>query len=360
MNFKPILTGCALLLCCLLVKTSYAQNTEVTISPRTLKVKAVIEQMEKKAGLNFIYSGLTAELDKTITLSPSANSISEILTELSKKSGLAFTASGKDITIKIQQRGEVRGKVSTAEGKPAQFVTVSIDRSRNTVVDADGNYRIKDVPAGSHTLSVSYIGLESQSKEITVAGDATVRENFTLRESNSQLDEVVINGGETNRFSVKKTTTAAKMPLANLDNPQVYTTIPKTLLNEQMITDFSYALKNSPGVYKIQGARGINSDGASYYSMRGFRTEAALVDGLPAQTNGEIDPSNIERVELIKGPSGTLFGGAVVSFGGLINIVTKKPIDTAGGEINYLTGSFGLNRLTADVYGPAKKGSKLL
>ncbi|WP_205944061.1 TonB-dependent receptor [Pedobacter sp. HDW13] len=360
MNFKPILVGCVLLLCCLLFNTGYAQNTPVTISPRTLKVKAVMEQLEKKAGLNFIYSGLSAELDKTITLSPSANTVSEVLTELSKKSGLAFTASGKDVTIKIQLRGEVRGKVTTAEGKPAQFVTVSIDRTRNTVVDADGNYRIKDVPAGRHTLSVSYIGLESQSKEITVEGDANLRENFTLRESNSQLDEVVINGGETNRFSVKKTTTAAKMPLANLDNPQVYTTIPKTLLNEQMITDFSYALKNSPGVYKIQGSRGINTDGASYYSMRGFRTEAALVDGLPAQTNGEIDPSNIERVELIKGPSGTLFGGAVISFGGLINIVTKKPIDTAGGEINYLTGSFGLNRLTADVYGPAKKSSKLL
>lgn len=90
MNFKPILTGCALLLCCLIFQTGYAQNTPVTINPRTLKVKAVMEQLEKKAGLNFIYSGLSAELDKTISLSPSANSVSEILTELSKKSGLAF------------------------------------------------------------------------------------------------------------------------------------------------------------------------------------------------------------------------------------------------------------------------------
>ncbi|ARS42434.1 TonB-dependent siderophore receptor [Sphingobacteriaceae bacterium GW460-11-11-14-LB5] len=360
MNLKSVLSAFCILLCLLLSSNSFAQQATVNISPRTLKLRAALEQLEKKAGLNFIYSDLNTELDKTITLSPSALSVNEILIELAKKTGLTFTASGKDITIKQQAKGEVRGKVITAEGKPAQFVSVSLDRLRTTIVDADGNYRFRDIPEGAHTLFVSYIGLESQSREINIKAGTKVSADFTLRESHSELDEVVINGGETNRFSVKKTTTAAKMPLANLDNPQVYTTIPKTLLNEQMITDFSYALKNSPGVYKIQGSRGINTDGASYYSMRGFRTEAALVDGLPSQTNGEIDPSNIERVELIKGPSGTLFGGAVVSFGGLINIVTKKPIDTAGGEISYLTGSFGLNRITADVYGPAKKNSKLL
>lgn len=58
--------------------------------------------------------------------------------------------------------------------------------------------------------------------------------------------------------------------------------------------------------------------------MRGFPTKVSMVDGVPANTNGEIDPSDIERIEVIKGPSGTLYGGAVTSFGGLINVVTKK------------------------------------
>jgi len=359
-KLKPVCSGFLLLCCLLFVQLAHAQQTPVDISPRTLKAKAVLEQLEKKAGINFIYSGLSNELGKTVTISPSARSVGEILTELSAKTGLSFIASGNDVTIKLLAKGEVRGKVNTSEGRPAQFVTVNLGGFRMTTVDADGSYRLKDIPAGKYVLSVSYIGLEGQSKMVEVAAGETATANFTLKESNSRLDEVVINGGETNRFSVKKTTTSAKMPLANLDNPQVYTTIPKTLLNEQMITDFSYALKNSPGVYKIQGSRGINSDGASYYSMRGFRTEASLIDGLPSQTNGEIDPSNVERVELIKGPSGTLYGGVVTSFGGLINIVTKKPIDTLGGEVSFLTGSYGLNRLVADVYGPVKPGSKLL
>jgi len=255
---------------------------------------------------------------------------------------------------------KIIGTVKTKEGKPAEFVTVAIKGGKTAQVDAKGNYVIRDIKPGSYTLIASYVGLEAQERQITIAAGETSQQNFNLSESNQQLEQVVINGGNTNKFSVKKTTTSAKMPLGNLENPQVYTTIPRTLLTEQMVTEFSLSLKNSPGVYKIQNNRGINSDGASFYTMRGFRTEAAFVDGVPSQTNGEIEPANIERVELIKGPSGTLFGGSVVSFGGLINIVTKKPIDTLGGEVNFTTGSYGLNRLSADVYGPVNNQKKLL
>lgn len=263
-------------------------------------------------------------------------------------------------TYAQQGNAIIKGAVKTRDGRPAEFVTVAIKGGKSAQVDAKGNYLIKDIKAGTYTLIASYIGLEPQQKQITVAEGQTISLDFTLTESNQQLEEVVVNGGNTNKFSVKKTTTSAKMPLGNLENPQIYTTIPKTLLTEQMVTEFSLSLKNSPGVYKIQNNRGINSDGASYYSMRGFRTEASFVDGVPSQTNGEIEPANIERVELVKGPSGALFGGAVVSFGGLINIVTKKPMDTLGGEVNFTTGSYGLNRLSADVYGPVNKDKKLL
>src|SRR3546814_17229231 len=62
-----------------------------------------------------------------------------------------------------------------------------------------------------------------------------------------------------------------------------------------------------------------------------------------------MDLANVERIEVLKGPSGTLFGSSVSSFGGVVNLVTKKPLDAKRTEISYSTGSFGLNRLTADV-----------
>lgn len=275
---------------------------------------------------------------------------------------LALTISlimGHLIILAQNGTGSIKGTVKTRDGKPAEFVNVTIEGGKSAQVDTKGKYLLKDLKPGTYTLIASYVGLGEQKREIVVKEEENQIQDFIISENNQQLEEVVINGGRTNKFSVKKTTTSAKIPLGNLENPQIYTTIPKTLLTEQMVTEFSLSLKNSPGVYKLQNNRGINSDGASFYAMRGFRTEAAFVDGVPSQTNGEIEPANIERVELIKGPSGTLFGGAVVSFGGLINIVTKKPLDTLGGEVNYTTGSYGLNRLSADVYGPVNNEKKL-
>lgn len=283
-----------------------------------------------------------------------------LLFPFSSYAGKIRFAEHVSLGILFADKGHIKGTVRTRDGKPAEFVTVGIKGKKSAQVDARGNFLLKDLEPGTYTLIASFIGLGVQQKQVTVVAGETVSVNFVLEESNEQLEEVVINGGSTNKFAVKKTSTSSKMPLGNLENPQVYTTIPKTLLTEQMVTEFSMALKNSPGIYKVQGSRGINADGASFYTMRGFRTEASLVDGIPSQTNGEIDPVNVERVELVKGPSGTLYGGAVVAFGGLINIATKKPVDTLGGELNYTTGSYGLNRISADVYGPVKKDKKLL
>jgi len=74
-----------------------------------------------------------------------------------------------------------------------------------------------------------------------------------------------------------------------------------------------------------------------------------LVDGMPGYVLTAVDPSYIERIEVVKGPSATLFGSTVSSLGGLINIVTKKPKQGTQGSVAYTAGSFGLNRISADV-----------
>ncbi len=138
-----------------------------------------------------------------------------------------------------------------------------------------------------------------------VENDKIAKPVFTLQYSNSQLQTVIVTAGK-NKFLVKKSSTVAKMPLANLENPQVYSSVSKELIKEQITTDFSNLVKNATGIYKVSANRGINTDGATYYSLRGFRTEVSMVDGVPTQTNGEIDPVNVEKVEVLRGPSGHL------------------------------------------------------
>ena len=164
-----------------------------------------------------------------------------------------------------------------------------------------------------------------------------------------QLKEVVVEGLHENKYKKESSETVAKMPLKDIENPQVYNSIPANLLKEQVVTNFNDAIKNATGVARLWESTGRNGDGAEYYSIRGFSVQPTMTNGLPSLTNTTIDPINIDNIEVIKGPSGTLFGSSVISYGGLINVVTKKPYQNLGGEISYNNGTYGSNRVTADI-----------
>ena len=171
------------------------------------------------------------------------------------------------------------------------------------------------------------------------------------KDSLKTLKEVIVN---TNKYKYKreKSTTVSKIPLNNIENPQVYNTVTSELLKEQVVTNFNDALKNATGITRLWESTGRGGDGAEYFSMRGFAVQPTMINGLPGINNGSIDPANVDNIEVIKGPSGTLFGSSLISYGGLINTVTKKPYSTFGGEISYISGSYGLDRITADVNVP--------
>lgn len=164
------------------------------------------------------------------------------------------------------------------------------------------------------------------------------------------IDEVIVTG-----YLTKDSQSANKMPLKDIENPQVYNTVNKNVIKEQVVTNFNDALKNVTGISRLWESTGRGNDGGEYYSMRGFSLQPNLVNGMPAFNNGTLDPAGIEVIEAIKGPSGTLYGGSVISYGGLLNVITKKPYHYFGGEVGYVTGTYGLNRVTADVNAPVAK-----
>lgn len=260
-----------------------------------------------------------------------------------------------------QQNATIKGRVVTAEGKPAEGISVKIKgRKMGDATNGKGEYKISNVAPGDYTLQISAIGISYQERKVTVNAGEELQQNFSLSETNARLNEVNIIEGRKNKFVARKSETVAKMPLRNLENPQVYTSIGKELLADQMVVSFNDALKNSPGLDKLWTSTGRGGDGAAYYALRGFTIQPTMVNGVAGLTNGDLDPAGIEKIEVIKGPSGALFGGTLTSFGGLINIITKKPLDTLGGSLSYTAGSFGQSRLTADVYGPVNKDKTLL
>jgi len=258
------------------------------------------------------------------------------------------------------ESGSVEGVVRTADGAPAPGVNVSLEgTSRGGTTDEEGRYVISGVPAGTYTLVVSHVGLETRERDIEVTADArrTVSP-ITLRESTRTLEEVVVAAG-TQSYATEASEYVAKMPLQKLDNPQVYNSIPEAVIEDQVVTHFDDVMTNAPGVFKLWTSTGRGGDGAGYYSIRGFSVQPTMRNGRPALTNGSPDPANVERVEIPKGPSGTLYGSSLISYGGLINVVTKKPYSSFGGEVAYKTGSFGLNRATVDVNTPIGENDDL-
>ncbi len=181
----------------------------------------------------------------------------------------------------------------------------------------------------------------------------------TKTDSLNVLTEVIIQTSA-NKLKRDQSATVSKMPLKDIENPQVYNAIPSEVLKEQVVTNFSDAIKNATGVFRLWESTGRGGDGAEFYSMRGFAVQPTMINGLPGINNGSIDPANVDNIEVIKGPSGTLFGSSLISYGGLINIVTKKPYTYFGGEIAYNAGSYGLDRITADINVPLTKQNDVL
>lgn len=254
-----------------------------------------------------------------------------------------------------QNHGKIKGVITTSDGAPAADVNIILKKTKYGAVTNDkGNFEFNRVTANTYTLQVSLTGYETLEQEVIVSENETTTLNLQLKVSNKELQEVVISGKKS--IMSKKTDYVARMPISNLENPQVYSVIHKELLLEQVAVNIETAIRNSAGAVPVSYPSGGIGIG-----FRGFTVGVNARNGMETVTGrSSIDLSNVERIEVMKGPSGTLFGSSVSSFGGVVNLVTKKPFETTASEVTYTGGSFGLNRLTADVNTPLNKEKTVL
>ena len=251
------------------------------------------------------------------------------------------------------QVGTIQGSVTTSDGKPAEYVNVTLKgTSKGVVTETDGTFIIHSVKVGPHQLQASFVGSSKQEQHVEVKSGEITEISFVLHELSTELAQVTVVDSRVNPYHRDSSAIVAKLPLKDLDNPQIYNSIPKEVLANQVVTNFNDALKNATGISRLWESTGRGGDGAEFYSMRGFAVQPNMVNGLPSVNNGGLDPANVETIDVIKGPSGTLFGSPMISYGGLINVTTKRAYETLGGEFIYINGSNALNRFTADVNVP--------
>lgn len=132
-------------------------------------------------------------------------------------------------------------------------------------------------------------------------------------------------------YNAPTATSATKIEAPLRDIPQTVNVVPNQLLRDQNVTSMERALKFVPGIGLSHG------DGQrDQVTIRGFTAIAdQFIDGLRDDALYFRDLSNIEQVEVLKGPASVLYGRG--SSGGLINRITKKP----GIDKSEVTAQFG-------------------
>jgi iron complex outermembrane receptor protein len=250
----------------------------------------------------------------------------------------------------------VSGVVLDDKGAPLPGTTITVKgTSLSAATDTKGRYSISLEP-GNYTLRVSFLGYAPASYKITVSAGANLRQNISLSADNSSLQQVEITGRKEKTYKTKSTFIGNKTETDIKDLPQSVSYASKELMADQGVIRTGDVVKNFSGVNQF-----------TFYddlTIRGFRvngqSNTQLVNGLRTSTGFWKQPltNYLERVEVLKGPSSALYGNA--SPGGVVNRVTKKPLNETRRQLSMSLGSFNTLRGLADFTGPASKDSSLL
>ena len=145
-------------------------------------------------------------------------------------------------------------------------------------------------------------------------------------------------------YLAPESTVGSKIPLGFLDNPQSVQVLTQELIKDQA------ALQITDLYRSISGVTEFSYSGVTF---RGFRQDNVLYDGVRGDPYGGFAVPqlfNIERVEVLKGPSGMLYGGGEP--GGLLNYITKKPEFEAWRNITAFGGNYDRYGFSSELTGP--------
>ncbi|GAA0304579.1 TonB-dependent receptor [Sphingomonas oligophenolica] len=157
-------------------------------------------------------------------------------------------------------------------------------------------------------------------------------------------------------YVIRDSGSATRTPTPLIDVAQSVQVINKSLITDQDRRTLADALVNVSGVVPTKP----EESALAQPLVRGFPAEIYL-DGLPAfGINALADPTSltgVERIEVVKGPTGTVYGGgAGAPLGGLINVDSVRPEDKLGGYVAFRAGSFATINPYADLNVPLGGG----
>jgi outer membrane receptor protein involved in Fe transport len=329
---------------------SEAQNLhEVTLSINSgyITLEKTFQVIEAKTGFHFNFIRNELPLNEKIDLNIYNSSLYEVLFRIAKEFNLIFSTINNQIIVKksdlpqnnsfIEEFGSIKGKVYDANTKePLIGAYVIIKGTQHGAsTDTHGSYMIVDINPGSCTLVAKSVGYISKEKTITVSDNKTLEINFWLEQSDINMNEVVVTTSTVIPTPVKMLPNTINI----ITNREIEKISP---LNVAELVRLSVpgAIYTNEGIGTTYGAfsvRGVSSIQGAASTLKVYIDGVEITD--PAFITF-LDPSIIERVEVVPGPqASTIYGSRAIS--GVMQIFTKR---SKGGTLR-LSGKVGMETI---------------
>ncbi|QSB17912.1 TonB-dependent siderophore receptor [Pseudomonas sp. 15A4] len=193
---------------------------------------------------------------------------------------------------------------------------------------------------------------------------AKAEQGATIELQNSMVTGEAPEGEQTVGYQVKNSTAGTKTSTPLSETPRSVSVVTRQRIQDQGSQTLTDILGYVPGIFAPPFAVGDGLAG-DLFSIRGYNATdygyGLLKDGLRLQGNRydtTTEPYGLERTEVFRGPSSILYGENAP--GGLVNLVSKRPTETAQGEAKFTYGSNNRRQLSLDVSGPLTDDNRVL
>lgn len=339
---KHIISACFFLLSL----SMSAQKVNVTVDQH-MTLKEFFKQIENQTDFKFAFTDQIDTDKKYFTKKNTYKQIEidKLISELNKTATIQFSIVGNNIFVKqksqshktAKKKNKLKGQIIDDEKQPVIGANVFIkELETGTVTDYNGKFNM-EVPDGTYTFVISYVGFKNQEKEIAISDDATI--NFNIESDSQQLGEVIVT---TNKAT-------------DIKNTQMSV----NKLSMQEIKRIPVAMGEPDPLKSILTLPGVTNAGeaSSGFNVRGGAADQNLIllDGAPVYADSHMfgffsifNADAISGLELYKGGIPSKYGGRVSS----VLDVTQQTGDFQNYKVN---GGIGLISSRLLVQGPIQK-----
>ena len=219
------------------------------------------------------------------------------------------------VQLKAQKntaRYSLSGTITTASGSPLPATSVYIaDIKKGSIADANGNYKISNIPQGAYLVEIKYIGYKTILKNIYFNEDKV--QNFSMEVSVTEENEIVITGSS-KATSIKR-------------NPIPIVSINRQFLQQNLNTNIIDAIARVPGISEVTTGPNVSKP---FIRGLGFNRILTLYDGVRQEGQQwgdehgmEVDQNTVDKVEIVKGPASLIYGSDAIA--GVINLIPANP-----------------------------------